>query len=288
MNSADPTVATAIGQPPTSTADPTVATTIGQPPTSTADPTISASQGPDTSTGTQGGTPIQDFITHAVNQATFQLPEGIAKGTPVAKRINSLLGNLPSSLIDSAGGKQKLLDTLNRNSTAGTVGDIAGLFGPGGIEGKLGKTLGKAALVGAGEQGARSLITGDKNIGQSMALGAAGGGLGYGIGKGVGKLLGSAASDPASALAEITNTAKKTYLANTIPDLSTRDFKKWVSRGIGGAGEVGAPEAARSEIGEVFSAIRENGLENKLAQDAFRKRSQPDGRLLMKPSKVRD
>jgi hypothetical protein len=235
-----------------------------------------------TATGSTGGQqqqmtgtsdPVNDFITHAVNQATFQLPEGLIKGTPVAKSVNTLLGGLPENLINAAGGKQKLAETLARKSTAGSLGNIAGSLAPLAL-GQPESLVGMAG-AGAAEQAGRSLMTGDKDIAGSAAMGAVGGAAGFGAGKVLGKVLGGLAQDPTEAIANAANTAKKTYLANAIPDLSTRDFKQWVKNGAGGAGMGATPEAAREEISKLYSIIRDNNLDNKVAQDAFR-RAQPE------------
>jgi hypothetical protein len=233
----------------------------------------SGSTAPATSTGSSGGIldGLEDFATHAINQAAFQLPEGVAKGTKAGKVVNSVLLGIPEAMINAAGGKQALLDRLAKKSIAGTVGDVAGLLVPGSAEAKLGTTLGKAALTGAGEQLLRSAIVDDPNALQSAALGGLGGGVGYKLGKSLSGVFGRMSSAPEEAVADAANTAKKVYLANSIPDLSTRDFKKWAQKGLGDAGSVSAPEKVRQEISDIYSAVRENGLNNKVAQDAFRK-----------------
>ncbi len=234
--------------------------------TMTADPTIQAAMG---SPGGASGTnevpdSVGDFISHAANQALLQLPEGVAKGTASGKLVNSILGGLPERMIEAAGGKQKLLESLARPNAAG---DITGMVGGALIPTPFGKTklLGSIARA-AGEQGIRSSLSGSETPIRDIVLGGVGGALGHGLGNVAGKVaqkLGGAESK------SIKNAAQRTWLANALPNVNNRELKSWIRAG-GNTSEGLVSKARSGEITEdLYNALKERALGSKAAQEAF-------------------
>jgi len=230
------------------------------------DPTI-RSAGVIKGTGSEYGQGGGNAMEHVINSLLLNLPKGVASGTKTAKGINDLLGGLPEKLIESYGGKQKLLAALNKpNVTADIIGTMAPsltpwgrlatkLGGPIGTAGKIMSSIPGQAALGAVTQGLSAANVGDETPGYAAGLGAIGGAGGALLGKGLGAVLGKAKADPMAAMSELEKAAARANLGVTT-GLGKRPLKQFYNKEIAHGGA----EAVRDELAAIGKEINANKL----------------------------
>jgi hypothetical protein len=146
------------------------------------------------------------------------------------------------------------------------AGSLIPIPGAGILKGaKLGaQVLGHAAL-GAGEMGARSLISGDDKLGQDVLLGAAGGAGGTLIGKAVGKGIGAIGEKMAGG--KLQSGAERMWLANAMPNLTSKDLRQFSKQTISGG--PASMRRADEVVHDLFEPMNKAGLGTKRAQEEF-------------------